>query len=99
MPHRRWAAVVSDPLWRVPLRNLPVLVAALAFLVAAALVAPGALAVCAGLVGGQALNELRAAVWYRSWEEEHAKRLFGSVDRFRPVVRRAEFLELYVGPF
>ena len=91
-------AVVSDPLWRLPLRNLPVLVAALAFLVAAALLAPDALAVCAGFVAGQALNELRAAVGYRSWEKAHGKRLFGSVDRFRPIVRRAEFLELFVRP-
>jgi hypothetical protein len=87
-----------DPLWKLPLRNLPSLLVAVLFITAAAIFTPDVLAVIAALVAGRALMELRIALFYRRWEDQHGTKLYGTTGRFRPVLQRTGFAEIYVGP-
>ena len=87
-----------DPLWRLPLRNLPTLLVATLFIAASALFAREALSASAGLIAGRALMELRLALLYRRWEHQHGRKLYGTTGRFRPILQRTDFQEIYVGP-
>jgi hypothetical protein len=87
-----------DPLWRVPLRNLPSLLIAALFIAASAFFVREALAVIAGLIAGRALMELRLALLYRRWEHQNGRKLYGTTGRFRPILQRTGFQEIYVGP-
>jgi hypothetical protein len=87
-----------DPLWRLPLRNLPTLLVATLFIAASAIFAREALTGSAGLIAGRALMELRLALLYRRWEYQHGRKLYGTTGRFRPILQRTHFQEIYVGP-
>jgi hypothetical protein len=88
--------VPVEPLWRLPLRNLPSLLAASVLIAAGALLTRDVLGVIAGLVGGRALMELRLAFLYSRWERRHGRRPYGTTGRFRPILQRTDFEELYV---
>jgi hypothetical protein len=87
-----------DPWWRLPLRNLPTLLVATLFIATSAIFAREALSASAGLIAGRALMELRLALLYRRWEHHHGRKLYGTTARFRPILQRTDFQEIYVGP-